>query len=145
DTFTQALSLWRGPVLSDAGLPSSPEVMRLEEARVAAIESQIEAELACGRHKEIVSKLEALLVEHPFRERLWSAAMLALYRSDRQADALGAFHRLRTLLADELGIDPSAAVRRLHEAILRQDPALDFARRGAPRAHATFPLPPALT
>src|SRR5437868_10485208 len=97
DTFAEALSLWRGPVLSDAGLPSSPEVMRLEEARVAAIESQIEAELACGRHKEIVSKLEALLVEHPFRERLWSATMLALYRSDRQADALGAFHRLRTL------------------------------------------------
>ncbi|HLW16376.1 MAG TPA: BTAD domain-containing putative transcriptional regulator [Actinomycetota bacterium] len=146
EIFAEALSLWRGPVLSDAGLPSSPEVMRLEEARITAIESQIQAELACGRHKEIVSKLEALLVEHPYRERLWSAAMLALYRSDRQADALGAFHRLRTLLADELGIDPSAAVRQLHEAILRQDPTLDFAPRSADlRAATALPLPPAFT
>jgi DNA-binding SARP family transcriptional activator len=146
--FEEALALWRGPVLADAGLtgPVSSEVMRLEESRLAAVEAQAEAELACGRHKEIVSKLEGLLVEHPFRERLWAASMLALYRSDRQADALLAFHRLRSLLSEELGIDPSAGVRQLHEAILRQDRSLDWTEQPADQAEvSSFPLPPPLT
>ena len=146
--FSEALALWRGPVLSDAGLtgPVSAEMMRLEESRIAAIEAQTEAELACGHHKEIVSKLEGLLIEHPFRERLWAASMLALYRSDRQADALLAFHRLRSLLSDELGIDPSAGVRQLHEAILRQDPSLDWIEQPVEQnEEPSFPLPPPLT
>jgi DNA-binding SARP family transcriptional activator/tetratricopeptide (TPR) repeat protein len=146
--FEEGLSLWRGPVLSDAGLtgPVSAEVTRLEEARIAAIEAQAGAELACGRHKEIISKLEGLLVEHPFREQLWASSMLALYRSDRQADALLAFHRLRSLLSADLGIDPSPAVRQLHEAILRQDPSLDWIEPTAEHdSGPSFPLPPALS
>jgi WD40 repeat protein/serine/threonine protein kinase/DNA-binding SARP family transcriptional activator len=126
--FQQALGLWRGPALADLTDQASlqPEIARLEELRLAALEGRIDAELELARHRELVPELETLVAAHPFRERLWLHLMTALYRSDRQADALAAFQRARELLAEELGIDPSPELRRLHERILRQDPSLDI-------------------
>jgi ABC-type branched-subunit amino acid transport system substrate-binding protein/DNA-binding SARP family transcriptional activator len=127
--LTEALDLWRGRALADLTDSDalSPAVTRLEELRVGAIEDRIEADLDLGRHREVVSVLEGLTREHALRERLWSQLMLALYRSGRQGDALGAFHRARKTLIEELGIDPSPELRRLHERVLQQDPALDRA------------------
>ena len=108
-TFEQALGLWRGTALGDLAdqVSLQPEIARLEELRLAALEDRITAELELGRHRELVPELETLVGAHPFRERLWLHLMTALYRSERQADALAAFHRARDLLAEELGIDPS--------------------------------------
>jgi serine/threonine protein kinase/WD40 repeat protein len=127
-TLDGALELWRGPALADlASEPSlAGEIARLEELRLQAIEDKIAAELDLGHHAAAVAELETLTRTHPLRERLWGELMLALYRSDQQADALAAFDRARTTLAEELGIDPSHELRVLHERILRQDPALDL-------------------
>ena len=126
--LSESLNLWRGSVLADVTFsgPAIAEIARLEEARLRSLELWAEAELAAGHHKEMVSRLEALVAEHPLQEQLWSARMLALYRADRQGDALLAFQELRTLLSEELGIDPSPAIRQLHESILRQEPSLDW-------------------
>ena len=102
-----------------------PERARLEALRLTALEDRIEADLALGGHGGLVSELEALLADHPYRERLWGQLMLALYRSGRQADALQAFHRARQVLDEELGIEPSRWLRRRQEQILLQDPALE--------------------
>jgi WD40 repeat protein/serine/threonine protein kinase len=125
----QALGLWRGPALGDLADQTSllPEIARLEELRLAALEDRIGAELELGRHRELVPELETLVAAHPFRERLWLHLVMALYRSGRQGDALAAFQRARGLLAEELGIDPSPDLRRLQERILRQDPSLEIA------------------
>ena len=125
--FEQALGLWRGTALGDLAnqISLQPEIARLEELRLGALEDRITAELELGRHRELVPELETLVGAHPFRERLWLHLMTALYRSERQADALAAFHRARDLLAEELGIDPSPELRRLQERILRQDPSLN--------------------
>jgi serine/threonine-protein kinase len=132
--FEAALALWRGPALADlADEPSlAGEIARLEELRLSALEDKLSAELALGRHARLAGELEALVREHRLRERLWGALMLALYRSGRQADALDAFRRAREVLADELGIDPSHRLQRLHEQILGQDPALSVASRPIP-------------
>jgi len=126
--LTEALRLWRGPALSDLNdEPSlSAEIARLEELRLEALEERIDAELELGRHAGVITELESITRSNPLRERLWCELMLALYRSGRQAEALDAFERARTVLADELGIDPSVELRRLHERILRQDPALEL-------------------
>ena len=124
----EALALWRGPALSDVadfGFAQA-DVIRLEEARLAAIEDRVEADLACGRHASLASELEGLAAAHPLRERLCGQRVLALYRCGRQADALQAYQELRDRLADELGIDPNPALARLHQAILRQEPSLDW-------------------
>jgi predicted ATPase/DNA-binding SARP family transcriptional activator len=127
DLLDSALSLWRGPLLAD--LPDlaafEPERGRLTALRLTALEDRFEAGLALGRHATLVAQLEALLREQPLRERLWGQLMLALYRSGRQAEALNAFRHARRVLTDELGIDPSRWLTRLHEQILLQDPALD--------------------
>jgi predicted ATPase/DNA-binding SARP family transcriptional activator len=123
-----ALALWRGPALSDVadfGFAQA-DVIRLEEARLAAIEDRVEADLACGRHSGVASELDGLVAAHPLRERLCGQRVLALYRCGRQADALQAYQDLRGRLAGELGIDPNPGLARLHEAILRQDPELDW-------------------
>jgi WD40 repeat protein/serine/threonine protein kinase len=127
--FEQALGLWRGPALGDLADQASllPEIARLEELRLAALEDRIGAELELGRHRELVPELETLVAAHPFRERLWLHLVTALYRSGRQGDALAAFQRVRGLLAEELGIDPSPQLRRLQDRILRQDPSLEIA------------------
>ena len=121
-----ALELWGGSPLSD--LAEEPfarnESVRLEEARVAALELRIEAELALGHHDGLVAELETLVAAHPYRERLRAQLMLALYRAGRQADALAAFQQARRALVDELGIDPGRELQDLERAILRQDPAL---------------------
>ena len=128
DALRDALALWRGPALVDlADLASAlPEAARLEERRLEVTEDRIEADLACGRHREVVGELELLTGLHPLRERLWGQRMIALYRSGRQAEALRAYQEVRTLLAEQLGIDPGPELRRLEEAILQHDPALDW-------------------
>jgi predicted ATPase/DNA-binding SARP family transcriptional activator len=124
--FEAALSLWRGAAL--AGLGHEPfvqrEAARLEDLRVAALEDLNEAKLALGRHSELVGQLEVLIGEHPYRERLRAQLMLALYRCERQADALQAYQNARGTLVEELGIEPGERLRELERAILAQDPEL---------------------
>ena len=126
----QALELWRGPALADLAYEpfAQSEIARLEEMRVAAREELMDAELECGRHGQLVGDLEALVVEHPLRERLRGQLILALYRAGRQADALEAYRQARETLVEELGIDPSPELQHLEQAILRHDPALDLPR-----------------
>ena len=125
--YREALDLWRGGALQDlADEPSlAPDVARLEELRLTATEDWADAELALGRHRELVGELDRLTAQHPLRERLWAQLMLALYRSGRQAEALERYRHVQTLLDDELGIQPWPALQRLHEQLLRHDPALD--------------------
>jgi predicted ATPase/DNA-binding SARP family transcriptional activator len=126
NTLDEALSLWQGVPLADFQYEpfAHAEAARLEELRLEAVEERIEAELALGRHAEVVGKLEALVSEHPLRERLRGHLMLALYRNGRQADALAVHREGRRLLRDELGLEPGPELRKLQAAILRQDPAL---------------------
>jgi DNA-binding SARP family transcriptional activator/tRNA A-37 threonylcarbamoyl transferase component Bud32 len=140
-TFDEALALWRGPALADLSDEASlgGEIARLEELRLSSIEEKIASELALGLHGRLVGELEALSKLHPLRERLWGDLMLALYRSGRQAEALEAFRRARQILAEELGIDPSRRLRRLHELILAQDPSLSSPSRPMPVRRATSP------
>ena len=124
----EALGWWRGRAFegfldSDVGAAESD---RLAELRLGAVEDRVEAELRLGRHRGLVAELEGLVREQPLRERLWAQLLVALYRSGRQADALLAYQRARRVLVEELGIDPGAELRRLHAAILAQDPALDL-------------------
>jgi SARP family transcriptional regulator, regulator of embCAB operon len=123
----EALDLWRGPALVDVqhGQLLSMHVTRLEEARLTTLEQRIEADLRLGRHHDLVSELFALVSQHPFNESLYGKYMLALYRCGRRSDALAAFHRLRRALVDELGLEPSPPVQRLHQAILATDPGLE--------------------
>ncbi|MEA2418726.1 MAG: hypothetical protein QOE60_932, partial [Thermoleophilaceae bacterium] len=117
-TLEDALSLWRGEPLADLAYEpfAAAEIARLEDVRVAALELLIEAKLALGGHAEVVAQLEALIAEYPFRERLRAQLMLALYRSDRQADALQAYQNARRKLVEELGIEPGERLRELERA-----------------------------
>jgi peptide/nickel transport system substrate-binding protein len=123
----EALSLWRGPPLGDVadGRFLEQERARLDELRLGALEERIEAELALGDGAELVDQLQALIGEHPLRERPAAQLMLALYRAGRQADALAVYKRTRDRLVDELGIEPGRRLKELEQAILQQDPALD--------------------
>jgi DNA-binding SARP family transcriptional activator/pimeloyl-ACP methyl ester carboxylesterase len=121
----EALDEWRGPALADVDAPfARAEAGRLEETRLAVLETRIEARLACGMHRDLIAELQTLTAAQPLRERLWAQLMLALYRAGRQADALRAYSELRSILISELAIEPSPAVRDLQASILRQDPAL---------------------
>jgi len=123
-----ALALWRGPPLADLDEPFAPaEARRLEELHLAAQELALESDLEAGRHIELIGRLDPLVAEHPLSERLHALRMLALYRAGRQADALAAFRSARAVLVHEIGVEPGPELRRLHEAILRQDPVLDLA------------------
>jgi WD40 repeat protein/serine/threonine protein kinase len=129
DLLREALALWRGQAYADleADQPTlAAEIARLDELRHQAVEERIAADIEDGRHTEVVGELESLTRELPLRERLWECLMLALYRSARPADALGAYERARAVLAEELGVDPSTQLQRLHERILRQDPELEL-------------------
>lgn len=140
ESLEAALALWNGAVLADlAEFPfAEPERRRLEQDRLAALELRIDADLALGRDDGLVAELEALVAEHPYRERLRAQLMVALYRAGRQADALAAFQQARRVLVEELGLDPSPELQELERAILRQEPSLtvesaDFrARRRLP-------------
>jgi DNA-binding SARP family transcriptional activator len=127
----EALSLWRGPPFADVGFEpfAQAEIARLEELRLDALEERIDAELALGRDSALVGELEALVAEHPLRERPRAQLMLALYRSGRQVEALEAYQAGRHALVEELGIEPGRALRELEKAILQQEPALDLAAR----------------
>jgi predicted ATPase/DNA-binding SARP family transcriptional activator len=121
-----ALDVWRGPPLAEFTSEFlHAERSRLEELRLAALEDRIDAELALGRHTELVGEITGLVAEHPLRERLRGQLMVALYHAGRQADALDVYSSTRSTLVDELGIEPSVTLQRLHQAILRQDPSLE--------------------
>jgi DNA-binding SARP family transcriptional activator/flavin reductase (DIM6/NTAB) family NADH-FMN oxidoreductase RutF len=123
-----ALTLWRGPALTEFSEPfGSPEGARLEELRLAAIELSIDAALALGHHRDVVGELETLTAQHPLREHLRFQQMLALYRSRRHAEALAGYRAYRRTLSEGLGIEPSASLRELERQMLRQDPSLDLA------------------
>lgn len=136
ERLRDALALWQGPALADVELEAyaHAEVLRLEELRDAVLEDRIEADLALGRDAELIGELEALVARNPLRERLRGHLMLALYRAGRQADALEAYRAARTTLGDELGIEPSTALQRLHTAILRQASELEPATAETPIA-----------
>jgi DNA-binding SARP family transcriptional activator len=126
ETLREALELWRGPALVDVAYESfaQGEIARLEDARLAAVEDRIDAELALGRAANLVPELEALVREHPLRERLRGQLILALYRIGRQAEALELYAEVRRRLVDELGIEPGPELQQLQRQILAQDPAL---------------------
>ena len=128
----EALALWRGPALADVGDEpfAAAEIRRLEELRLTALAQAIDAELADGRHRELVAELEGLVAEHPLSEGLHGQLMLALYRSGRQADALEAYRCARSTLVEQIGVEPGPQLRRLHAAILRQDAWLDLGGPG---------------
>lgn len=121
-----ALALWRGPALSDLADLSgiAPIAARLDALRLAALEHRIEVDLDCGREDAVAAELDALIAEHPLRERLRGLRMLALYRAGRQAEALEAYRAARETLVEELGIEPSEELGELERAILRHDPDL---------------------
>ena len=137
EVFREGLALWRGPPLAELSwAPFAPaEMARLEEQRLAAVEVRIEADLAAGRHSELIAELQQLVTAQPMRERLHAHLMLALYRAGRQADALDAYRQARDALAEQLGIEPTSELRDLERAILMQDPAL------APPPRVAAPLP----
>ena len=134
----RALSLWRGAPLAELADASfaQREIARLDDLRVDALELLIEAKLALGQHAEVVGQLDSLIEEQPYRERLRAQLMLALYRADRQADALQAYQDARRTLVAELGIEPSERLRELERAILAQDPALHLVTREEPATPA---------
>jgi DNA-binding SARP family transcriptional activator len=127
DLLRQALELWRGPPLADLTYEpfAQTAIERLNEIQLVALENRIEAELALGLHAQLVGELEALVVQHPLRERFRAQLMLALYRSGRQAEALDVYRQTREALVDEFGIEPSPTLHELERAILVQDPSLD--------------------
>jgi DNA-binding SARP family transcriptional activator len=139
----EALSLWRGrPFAEFEAEPFGRDARaRLEEARLAALEDRIEADLALGRHARLVSELEQLVAAEPFRERLRAQLMLALYRSGRQTEALDVYRRTRETLVEELGIEPSEELQELERAILQHDKSLDVGRRSPRPAGAIGAAP----
>jgi predicted ATPase/DNA-binding SARP family transcriptional activator len=124
-TLREALALWRGPALADAAEADFALAARarLEELRLGALEDRVEADLAAVEDDRLVAELEELVTAHPLRERLCGQLMRALSRAGRQADALAAYERLRTRLAEELGIDPSKDLQAVHVAVLRGETA----------------------
>jgi DNA-binding SARP family transcriptional activator len=124
----QALDLWRGEALADLSyeLFARAPIGRLEEIRLAVLEQRIAADLALGRHAELIPELEQLVVEQPLRERFRAQLMLALYGSGRQAEALEAYRQARQALVEGCGIEPGPALRQLERQILAQDPSLEM-------------------
>ena len=122
--LSAALAEWRGPVLEDLRDFQFVDAFAaaLAEDKLVALTVRAEAEIACGRTHSIISELEALVVQHPYREPLWAQLITAYYLAERQYDALDAYGRLKTALADDLGIDPGPTLRGLHQRILRQEP-----------------------
>jgi len=123
-----ALDLWRGPALADVrqGRILESEAASLEETRLGVLERRIQADLVLRRHADILGELTMLAARHPMNENFWGLLMIALYRAGHIARALDAYQRLRAVLGDELGIDPSPWMRRLHQAILSGDPVDDM-------------------
>jgi SARP family transcriptional regulator, regulator of embCAB operon len=133
--MSDALAQWRGPFLEDLRDFQFVETLAtaFDEEKVVAHTAHVEAEIACGRPQAVISELETLIAEHPYREPLWAQLITAYYLADRQSDALDAYLRLKARLAEDLGIDPGAKLRELYEQVLRQEP-VDV--RKAAQAHA---------
>jgi hypothetical protein len=121
--LTDALAEWRGPVLDDLRTFQFVDVFAtaLTEDKVVAHTARAGAEIACGRAYAVIGELESLTVEYPYREPLWAQLITAYYSAERQSEALDAYQRLKSTLAEDLGIDPGPTVRALHEKILRQE------------------------
>jgi predicted ATPase/DNA-binding SARP family transcriptional activator len=139
--LAEALALWRGPALLDfVDEPfARAHIARLEAMRLSAYERRLELDLADGRHESVLAEARSLVQANPFNERLRGQLMLALYRCDNQSEALEVYRAGRRTLVEQLGVEPAPALRRLEEAILRQDPGLDLvgaARGGVPRPAA---------
>jgi peptide/nickel transport system substrate-binding protein len=139
----EALALWHGDALEDVAEEpfAAAEIRRLDELRLRAAETAIDADLEAGRHADVIAELELLVAEEPLREHLHAQRMLALYRSGRQSDALAAYRDARAGLVDQVGVEPGAELRALHEAVLGQDPALDLPAGPEP-VPALAPRPP---
>ncbi len=139
----EALALWRGDALADvAGEPfAAAEIRRLDALRLRATERAIDDDLAAGRHAEVIGELEGLVAAEPLREHLHAQHMLALYRSGRQSEALAAYRDARSALVEQIGVEPGGELRRLQDAILAQDPALDAPAATVPEP-VTSPRPP---
>jgi YVTN family beta-propeller protein len=138
--LSEALALWRGAPLAEVSdeLFAQAEIARLNELRAGVIEDRIEADLALGRHGDVVSELEALIAVYPLRERLYQQLMIALYRCGRQAEALAVYRSARRVLIQELGIEPGPGLKRLERATLEQDVSLEPpARHSEPSAIAS--------
>ena len=149
ELLREGLGLWRGPTLSGLLLESHgrEEISQLDELRLTALMDRIDCDLALGRHEQALGELNLLVREHPLRERLRAQQMLALYRADRQAEALEAYVEARQTLVNDLGIEPSEALQRLQQAILRHDPSLETpegtaAVNGLASSAAAAPSPP---
>jgi predicted ATPase/DNA-binding SARP family transcriptional activator len=142
ELLNQALALWRGPPLGDIGFEefAQPEIRRLEELRLVALETRIDADLELGRHADVIGELEGLVAREPARERLTGQLMTALYRSGRQTEALEVYQRTRATLAEELGLEPGPVLKALQSQILDQDSSLD--RHAAPTVgRSNLPTP----
>lgn len=146
EAFRDALALWRGNVLE--GVPTGPvlyaHATRLEELRRSVVTLRIEADLQLGRHHELIGELGSMVAAEPTREDICAKLMIALYRSGRRVDALNVYQRMRTVLIDELGLDPAADLQRLHQLMLEANPELDLPERPAapaPVAVAASPAP----
>ena len=141
DSLRGALDLWRGPALADvlSELPDTAAASRLDELRRVAVEDLADLLLESGQDRELIPDLETAVSEEPMRERRWAQLMTALYRSGRQADALRTFQRLKTLLGEELGIEPSAELVQLEKDILLQDSALTADSTSDTRSHRLLP------
>jgi DNA-binding SARP family transcriptional activator len=138
--LASSLALWSGAPLVDvhAGPVLEIEAMRLNESRLATVERRIDADLRLGRHAELIAELTDLTARQPHHEGLHAQAMVALYRSGRQASALEIYRRLRFRFIEELGVEPSPQLQRLHQAVLAVDPRLDVL--AGPRRTSTFDL-----
>src|SRR5947208_14791581 len=143
ELLREALALWRGPALGGLLLESHgrDEIAQLDELRLTALMDRIDCDLALGRHDQVLGELHVLVGEHPLRERLRAQLMLALYRAGRQAEALEAYQQARDVLVEELGIEPSPALQRLQQGILRHDPSLEVAS-GTAAANGMAPTQP---
>ena len=140
ESLERGLGRWRGPALADVASAgwAQGSIARFDELRLTAEEALLEAEMALGRHREVVAAAQSAVEAEPLREQRWATLMLALYRSGRQADALRAFQRLRHRLDEELGIVPSTTLGSLEESILLHRPELDW----KPSATVSAPGPP---
>jgi DNA-binding SARP family transcriptional activator len=153
--FASALAEWGGEILSDVrvGPLVEAQITRAQQERIMVVEEYVEVRLRLGLHRDLIHELAELVHEHSANENLIAQYMIALYRSGRQVEALGAYHRLRKTLDDELAIIPSVHLRELYQAILAQHPSLHLPapRRSPttspqhPRAAAITPFPPPLT
>jgi DNA-binding SARP family transcriptional activator len=121
--LNEALAMWNGRVLPDTdhGVHLRAHVAGLEEKQMLALELRLRADMRLGRHRQLVAELKSLVLAHPYHEWLHAQLMIALHRSGRRADALDAYHNARRVLNEELGLEPSADLQRIHQTVLQAE------------------------